>query len=183
MFFIVTNRKVGGTTLSQHIQPECLCQSQHMDNWCCSWISSCSSYYECKMPFSNIHQGTLKNQRFITLQDLEVTQNSWGRTVRSQGKNRGNTWGSVLLRLMIFWAHSLWVNLKLKSRNLKPRKKKRNSSSNDQLLKSTKISKTKQTQWGKMAWLFSPVTGSMFRNKHIEGGASLKWMPQQSKLK
>lgn len=34
-----------------------------------------------------------------------------------------------------------------------------------------------------MAWLFSPVTGSVFRNKHIEGDASLKWMSQQSKLK
>ena len=98
-------------------------------------------------------------------------------------KQRGNTWGSVLLGLMILWAHFLLVNLKLKRRNLKPRKKKRNSSSNDQLLKSTKKSKTKETQWGKMAWLFSPVIGSVFRNKHIEGDASLKWMPQQSKLK
>lgn len=84
---------------------------------------------------------------------------------------------------MILWAHSLLVNIKIKSRNLKLRKKKRNSSSNDQLLKSTKISKTEETQWGKMAWLFSPVTGSVFRKKHIEGDASLKWMPQQSKLK
>lgn len=84
---------------------------------------------------------------------------------------------------MILWAHSLLVNIKIKGRNLKLRKKKRNSSSNDQLLKSTKISKTEETQWGKMAWLFSPVTGSVFRKKHIEGDASLKWMPQQSKLK
>ena len=102
----------------------------------------------------------------------------WGH----KGKT-GNTWGSVLLGLMNLWAHSLLVNIKIKRRNLKLRKKKRNSSSNDQLLKSTKISKTKETRWGKMAWLFSPVTGSVFRNKHTEGDASLEWMPQQSKLK
>ena len=41
----------------------------------------------------------------------------------------GNTWGSVLLGLMNLWAHSLLVNIKIKSRNLKLRKKKRNSSS------------------------------------------------------
>ena len=40
------------------------------------------------MPFSDTHQGTLKKQRLITLQDLEITQHSWGHTARSQGKRR-----------------------------------------------------------------------------------------------
>lgn len=49
------------------------CQSQPVHTQCCGWSSPCGSYYECKTPFSNHHQETLKKkQKVCYLQALEI---------------------------------------------------------------------------------------------------------------
>ena len=56
--------------------------SQPINNQCCVWISTSGSYYDCKMPFSYNHQGALKKKiKVYYLQDREITQCTWGRTV------------------------------------------------------------------------------------------------------
>lgn len=77
---------------------------------------------------------------------------------------RGSAWAWVQFLLKsgvgvsVSQAHSLLVNLKSKSRNLKYKKqeKKNNkpNSPNGQLLKSSKMSKIKKPQWREAALLF-----------------------------
>lgn len=73
--------------------------------------------------------------------------------------------------VIIYTVDFLHWKVKYKSRNLMHRKTK--SSPIGQLLKSTKISKTKERQLGK-----APCS-----LPNHEGNTSLKWMPQQSQLK
>ena len=60
-----------------------LCESQSVHNQC-GWAGSCGSFYDHKMPFSNNRQGTLKKIKVYYLQDLEITQHTWGHTARSR---------------------------------------------------------------------------------------------------
>lgn len=62
------------------------------------------------------------------------------------------------------------MSLKCKSRNLKPGKReKKTSGPNGQLSRSTKISKTKETQWGESCGSIpSRVAGNVFvGNSHL----------------
>lgn len=74
--------------------------SQPINNQCCVWISACGSYYDCKMPFSYNHQGALKKKKkkAYYLQDLEITQCTWGHTVWLWAE-RESAWPLVLLLL------------------------------------------------------------------------------------
>lgn len=80
------------------------------------------------------------------------------------------------------------VNLKHKREHLK--RGKRKSSSNGQLLKSTKISRTKEPPGGRQPGCLSSLALAMCLSEigFLERGAPLKWMPalkwtpQQSKL-
>ena len=85
----------------------------------------CVPYYNCKMPLGNNYKGALKKKSL--LQYLQVrgrirkakryTPKSWvGRVPIDLGFCF--YWGGAW-RLRISWAHSLLVNLKLKSRNWK----------------------------------------------------------------
>ena len=42
-----------------------LCQSQSINNQCCSWTSLWGSYYDCKTSFSNNHQETLEKKKKV----------------------------------------------------------------------------------------------------------------------
>ena len=72
--------------------------SQPINNQCCVWISAGGSYYDCKIPFSYNHQGALKKKKAYYLQDLEITQCTWGHTVWLWAE-RESAWPLVLLLL------------------------------------------------------------------------------------
>lgn len=76
------------------------CQSQSINNQCCSWTSLWGSYYDCKTSFSNNHQETLEKKKKSLLQDLETTPHTWGPTVRLKIK-RELTWGSAFIGIGI----------------------------------------------------------------------------------
>lgn len=92
--------------------------------------------------------------------DLETTQHTGGHMGRKRKRAQCRDMG-----FCFYWGwrwkskvspHSLLVSLKCKSRNLKPgKRKKKTSGPNGQLSRSTKISKTKETQWGEAAWLYT----------------------------
>lgn len=100
----------------------------------------------------------------IYLQDLEITQYTWAHVARLQKardtmRKMGVQIRPGVLRFTgvetggsrVLWVYSL-VHLTQESRNLKGGEKTRGS--NDPLEKSTKISKSKEPQWGEVAWLF-----------------------------
>lgn len=72
---------------------------------------------------------------------------------------------------MVSRSHSLLVNLKCKSRSFNHGKRTKRGS-NCQLVNSTKISKTKETQWGMQPGsLTSPMADKMFiGDSHLWGG-------------
>ena len=70
-------------------------------------------------------------KKVYCLQVLEITWHTWGHTARLQvERERAGTWGSAFIGVPRGWeprgspAHSLLVNLKHKSGNLKLRKRK-----------------------------------------------------------
>lgn len=67
------------------------------------------------MLFSSKYQETWEKMKIIYLQDVEITQHTWGHIVR--------LWVEGIHGPRISWAHFLLVNLKHKSGNLKGREK------------------------------------------------------------
>ena len=70
-----------------------LCWSQPISNQCCSWISPCGSYFDCKMPFSRKKQ---RKQRFITSKTWEL-KSTPGSHREVAGRERGRTCGLGVL--------------------------------------------------------------------------------------
>lgn len=76
-----------------------LCQSQSINNQCCSWTSLWGSYYDYKTSFSNNHQETLekKKKRFITRAGNYTTYLG----PHSEVADRKLTWGSAFIGIGI----------------------------------------------------------------------------------
>lgn len=77
-----------------------VCQSQPVNNQCCSWTSPCGSY-DCKPPFSDNHQETEKI-KICYLQNLEITQHTPGATQwghRYRGRECAWVWPSSLIEV------------------------------------------------------------------------------------
>lgn len=114
---------------------------------------------------------------------MEITQHIWGYPARGE---REHGQGLLGWGVCFYWdslgepgaskTYSLLVNLKHKRRNLKHGEEKR-CGPNGHLPESTKISKTKEPEYGEVAWLV--IRLAMF----VLQWPSLKWMPlQQSEL-
>lgn len=146
------------------------------------------------MPFSYNHQEALKRYRFITHMTWNYTAHQGpysevqreGRGGEGGGERRGGKdkracthglgfcfyWGTRW-GLRISQAHSLLVDLKLKGCNLKWTMRKQTSSPNGQLLKSTKIPKTKEPGWAGSLVLHLVTWPTLCSMRQ----ASLKWVP------
>ena len=158
--------------------------SQPITNRCCGWIGHCGSCYDCKMPFRDYHQEILKKKK----KGLLLTRN-YTAHLRPQSKamvgREGVHWPGVLLSLgpRVLWVQSSLVNLRHMSGNLKGEKRK--NTWPKWSLTEFNTSKAWEPQ-GERACSLSTHCGLATLSLEIgvfEVDVSLKWLPQQSKLK
>lgn len=168
------------------VMNQCFMPVSALSITCYGWNHPCDSYYDCKKPFPNNHQVTLKNIKVYYLQDLEITQHTWDFTAKQrverewQGTGLRSAFIGLRVEPRVLWAHSWLVNIR-QGRELKYREKIKKTAG--QLRNQPRSLKQRSLREERRpVYLPSHVAGCGFIGVVFEVEAFLKWMPGNQNL-